>query len=133
MPSIDAIVGIPHRSATKLRRARVRTTEALLKRAASPNHRGELAEETGLASTDLKAWALRAELLDISGVGAEYAHVLAELGVRSLTDLGDADPGELWERIVSANAKKRYVKRLPTDEMVEEWVRAAAEMDSSVS
>lgn len=133
MPSIDAIVGIPHRAATKLRRARVRTTEALLKRAADPNHRGELAAATGLASEDLVAWCHRAELLSLTGVGAEYAHVLSELGVKTLADLAGRSGDGLWEEIVASNEKRRYVKRLPTDEMVAAWVQEAKRTKSAVA
>ncbi len=132
MPSIDAIVGIPHRSATKLRRARVRTTEALLKRAAHPDGRDALAATTGIASDDLVAWCHRAELLSLTGVGAEYAHVLAELGVGTLADLARRDGDGLWEEIVTTNETKRYVKRLPTDEMVAAWVGEAKAATSVV-
>jgi hypothetical protein len=132
VPSIDAIVGIPHRSATKLRRARVRTTEALLKRAARPDERGQLSAATGIADDDLVAWCHRAELLSLTGVGAEYAHVLAELGVGTLAALAGRDGDGLWEEIVATNEKKRYVKRLPTDEMVAVWVAEAQRTPSVV-
>ena len=125
MPSIDAIVGIPHRSATKLRRARVRTTDALLRRAASAEGRAALAEETGIADSDLLAWCRRAEMLTVNGVGSEYAHLLSEVGVKDLDTLAEQKPGDLLVSLGLENDRKRYVRRLPTRPMVDEWVVGA--------
>ena len=125
MPSIDAIVGIPHRSATTLRRARVRTTDALLKRAASADGRAELAEQTGIPDEDLLAWCRRAEMLTVNGVGSEYAHLLSTIGVQDLDTLAAQKPGDLLVSLGVENDRKRYVRRLPTRLMVDEWVAGA--------
>ncbi|MEX1280238.1 MAG: DUF4332 domain-containing protein [Acidimicrobiia bacterium] len=125
MPSIDAIVGIPHRSATKLRRAGVRTTDALLRRAAGADGRRDLAESTGIDDGQLLEWCHRAELLGIRGVGGEYAHLLTVVGVPTLDDLAACDPEDLLGRLTGENDRRRLVRRLPTDEMVASWVLTA--------
>lgn len=125
MPSIDAIVGIPHSAATKLRRARVRTTDALLKRAAAADDRAVLAGETGVDAADLLVWCRRAEMLTVKGVGAEYAHLLSEIGVKDVDALASQQPADLLVSLGVENDRKRYVRRLPTRPMVDEWVSGA--------
>ncbi len=72
MASIDAIEGIGHKYATKLRKARVRTTEALLKHGAIKRGRKQLAEATGIPERQILEWVNRADLMRIKGVGEEY-------------------------------------------------------------
>lgn len=111
----------------------MRTTEALLKRASEPEGRAELAKATGLSPDAILAWCHRAEILAVGGIGAEYAHVLSELGVVTIADLARRNGDGLWEEIVSTNDKKRYVKRLPTEEMVGAWVKDAKRVKSVVA
>lgn len=132
MPSIDVIVGLPHRSATKLRRVRVRTTEGLLQRAATPEGRAELAEATGIAEEQLLAWCRLAELITVRGIGGEYAHLLTSVGVGTLDELAGSDPAELVGRLASRNGSARVVQRLPTPAMVAGWVASAADLESVI-
>ena len=133
MPSIDVIVGLPHRSATRLRRERVRTTEGLLRRAATAEGRAELSEATGIPVDDLLTWCRVAELISIRGVGGEYARLLTDAGVETLADLARTEPTELIVALSHRNGSQRVVQRLPTAPMVAEWVAAAAERSSAIT
>lgn len=125
MPSIDAIEGMHHRDATALRKARVRTTEALLKRAADPAGRRELAAVTGLPEADLLAWAHRSDLLRIKGIGPEYALMLTKVGVETLKELRRRNPSNLARLLADVGARMPAVRRVPTEEVVSSWVLAA--------
>ena len=125
MPSIDAITDMGHRNAATLRKARVRTTEALLKRASSPAARKELAEQTGLDQDDLLAWANRADLLRVKGVGPEYAFMLSRAGVDTLKELRRRNSANLTRSIADLNGKGGNIRRLPTPEMVAAWIATA--------
>lgn len=132
MPSIDAIEGMAHRDATTLRKARVRTTEALLKRAATPADRQALAEVTGLAEVDLLAWAHRSDLLRIKGIGPEYALMLTKAGVETLKELRRRNPTNLTRLLGDVGAKMPSVRRVPTGEVVASWILSAQTLDSVV-
>ena len=125
MPSIDAITDMGHRNAATLRKARVRTTEALLKRASSPADRKVLADQTGLDQDDLLAWANRADLLRVKGVGPEYAFILSKAGVDTLKELRRRNPANLIRSITDLNGKIGNIRRLPTPEMVAAWIATA--------
>ncbi len=133
MPSIDAIEGIRHHDATKLRKARVRTTEALLKAAASRKGRAALAGTTGLGPEKILAWVNRADLFRVKGVGEEYSDLLESVGVDTVKELRRRNPANLLAAMVEVNAAKRLVRRLPTESMVTRWIEHAKTLDPLVT
>ena len=133
MASIDAIEGIGHKSATKLRKARVRTTEALLKNGANKRGRKQLAEKTGLSEKQILEWVNRADLMRIKGVGEEYSDLLEASGVDTVKELRRRNAANLLTAMIEINKKKNLVRRLPTETMVQRWVDHAKELDPLVS
>lgn len=133
MASIDAIEGVGHKQATKLRKAGVRTTEALLKVASARKGRKGLADATALSEHQLLEWVNRADLMRVKGVGEEYSDLLEAAGVDTVKELRRRNPGNLLGAMVDVNAKKRLVRRLPTESMVERWVEDAKTLDPVVT
>ena len=133
MASIDAIEGIGHKFATKLRKARVRTTEALLKQGATRRGRKQLAEKTGLAERQILEWVNRADLMRIKGVGEEYSDLLEASGVDTIKELRRRNAANLLTAMIEINKKKNLVRRLPTEAMVQRWVDSAKELEPLVT
>ena len=133
MASIDAIEGIGHKSATKLRKARVRTTEALLKQGANKRGRKQLADKTGLSEKQILEWVNRADLMRIKGVGEEYSDLLEASGVDTVKELRRRNAANLLTAMVETNRKKNLVRRLPTETMVQRWVDHAKELEPLVT
>ena len=133
MASIDAIEGIGHKYATKLRKARVRTTEALLKHGATKRGRKQLAEKTGLPERQLLEWVNRADLMRIKGVGEEYSDLLEASGVDTVKELKRRNAANLLTAMIAINASKNLVRRLPTEAMVQRWVDHAKDLDPIVA
>ena len=132
MASIDTIEGIGPKYATKLRKARVRTTEALLKRGATRKGRKDLATDAGFSEHQILEWVNRADLMRVKGVGEEYSDLLEASGVDTVKELRNRKPENLLKKMVEVNAKKRLVRRLPTQSMVERWVAHAAKLPPMV-
>lgn len=132
MPSIGELDCINPKFATKLRKAGVRTTEALLRRAATRKGRARLASETGIESSRILEWVHKADMMRVKGIGAEYADLLHAAGVGTLRELGRRNPEGLMARLAQVNAEKRMVVRLPTKGMVARWVEEAAGLDPVV-
>lgn len=128
MASIDTIEGIGHRQATKLRKARVRTTEALLKIGATRRGRRELAEKIGVGEKLMLEWVNRADLMRVKGVGEEYSDLLEAAGVDTVKELRRRNAANLLNAMIEVNNKKRLVRRLPTEAMVGRWVDSAKEL-----
>ncbi|MDH3249397.1 MAG: DUF4332 domain-containing protein, partial [Acidimicrobiia bacterium] len=110
MPSIDAIEGIGTRSATKLRKAGIRTTEALLKRANSKKGRRALSQVTGLSEKQLLEWVNCADLMRCKGIGSEYSDLLEAAGVDTVKELRRRNPASLTATMSELNDKKRLVR-----------------------
>lgn len=133
MASIDAIEGIGHKFATKLRKARVRTTEALLKHGATKRGRKQLADKTGLSEKQILEWVNRADLMRIKGVGEEYSDLLEASGVDTVKELRRRNAANLLTAMIEINKKKNLVRRLPTEAMVQRWVDHAKQLEPLVS
>ena len=133
MASIAAIRSISHRDATKLRKARVRTTDALLAQAATRRGRSEVSDRTGISTADLLRWAQQADLMRIKGVGSEYADLLAAAGVDTIKALRRRNAANLMVAMTQVNTKRRLVQRLPTVEMVQGWIDEANTIEPIVS
>ena len=133
MASISAIRAIGHREATKLRKGRVRTTEALLQQAATRRGRAEVSERTGIPTAELLRWAHQADLMRINGIGSEYADLLAASGVDTIKALRRRNAANLLALMTQVNAKRRLVQRLPTVEMVQGWIDDANEIEPIVT
>lgn len=132
MASIDTIEGLGHRQATRLRKARIRTTEALLKAASTRSGRKQVADTTGLPERKVLEWVNRADLMRVKGVGEEYSDLLEAAGVDTIKELRRRNPRNLLGTMIEVNNKKRLVRRLPTEVMVTRWVDNAKTLEPIV-
>ena len=132
MASIDSIECIEIKEATRLRKNGVRTTEALLKKAGTRRGRKDLASATGLADREVLDWVNRADLMRVKGIGAEYSDLLEAAGVDTVKELKTRSPAALTKRMGTINSKKKLVRRLPTETMVERWVNEAKKLKPAV-
>jgi hypothetical protein len=133
MASIGTIEGLGVRNATKLRKARIRTTEALLKQGATRAGRRELARKIGVEEKLLLRWVNRADLMRVRGVGEEYSDLLEAAGVDTVKELRRRNPGSLLAKMIETNGITSRVRRLPTASMVERWVAHARELPDAIS
>ncbi len=132
MASIDAIEGIGHKYATALRKSGVRTTERLLREGANKKGRKSLAERTRISEKLILEWVNRADLMRVKGVGEEYSDLLESAGVDTVKELRRRNARNLLATMVEVNAKKKLVRRLPTESMVARWVTHANKLDPIV-
>ena len=133
MKSIDSINGMTHTEATKLRRARVRTTVTFLQIASTRSGRALLTKETGITSPKLLHWAKRAELMKIKNLGRDYADLLEAVGVESVADLKRRNPESLHEMMHNANQAKKIVDRMPSLKRVTNWIDDSKDIVITVS
>jgi predicted RecB family nuclease len=129
MARIDELNGVDPRQATRLRKSGVRTTEALLRRAATKPGRESLAKTAGLESSLLWTLVNRADLMRVKGIGSEYAELLEACGVDTIRELRRRNPKTLISRMFELNDQHRRVRRLPTESMVVSWIEGARAME----
>ena len=109
------------------------TTEQLLERGTTRGARKKLAEETGLSEREIQSWVHRADLLRIKGMGEEYSHLLQAAGIDTMKELSGLLPSSLFSKLVMFNREENYVRRMPSETMVANWVSLAKELSGKVS
>ena len=122
-----------HIEATKLRRARVRTTVTFLQIASSRSGRALLTKETGISSPKLLHWAKRAELMKIKDLGRDYSDLLEAVGVESVSELKRRNAESLHESMTAMNNKQQIVDRMPSIKRVSKWIEESKDIKIKVS
>ncbi len=126
MPTpIRKIEGIGEVYAEKLAQVGIVTLEALLEKGATRKGREVLAKLTGIRPDLILDWVNRADLFRIRGIGEEYSDLLAAAGVKTVMELAQRNPDNLYETLVRVNQEKKLVRRLPSRDMVRRWVEQA--------
>ncbi len=126
MPTpIRKIEGIGEVYAEKLAQVGIVTLEALLEKGATRKGREVLAKLTGIRPDLILDWVNRADLFRIRGIGEEYSDLLAAAGVKTVMELAQRNPDNLYETLVRVNQEKKLVRRLPSRDMVQRWVEQA--------
>ena len=139
MASIEAIEGIGHSYAKKLRAAGVRSTDALLKKGADKKGRNALADATGFSAGTILEWVNRSDLMRVKGVGSEYSDLLEAAGVDTVKELRNRNAANLTAKMIEVNdaaikkTKKSIVRRVPAESMVERWVAHAKKLPPMVT
>lgn len=128
MTKIIDIEGIGETYTGQLEKAGVPTTEVLLEKCAAPKGRKELAEATGISGKLILKWANRADLARIKGIGSEYADLLEVAGVDTVPELAQRNAENLYNAMIKANEEKNLVRRLPSQDDVNRWVKEAKEL-----
>lgn len=133
MASLIMIEGIGEVYATKLKMLGISTTAALLERGRKPQGRKEIAKKSGITETLILEWVNLADLFRIKGVGEEYSDLLEEAGVDTVVELAQRNSTNLYEKVVEVNRQKKLVRKLPTQEQVDDWVKQAKKLPRVVS
>jgi predicted flap endonuclease-1-like 5' DNA nuclease len=126
--NIVEIEGIGKTYAKKLSAVGINTTDALLQSAAAKKDRKALSEKTGISETLILEWANLADLFRIKGIGEQYSDLLEEAGVDTVKELRNRNPEALHSKIKEINNKKNLVNRVPSLDMVTDWVKQAEKL-----
>ena len=125
MTNLADIEGIGATHADKLKAAGVGSVEALLKSAATPKQRADLAASSGISERLVLRWTNMADLFRIKGVGEQYSDLLEAAGVDTVPELAGRKPENLHAKLAEVNAEKKLVRRDPTLDEVTAWVEEA--------
>lgn len=127
------IEGIGPVYAEKLKKVGIRTTDALLKRGASPEGRKEIEAASGISHSLILEWVNLADLYRIKGIGCEYSDLLEEAGVDTVVELANRVAQNLREKLVEVNSTKKLVRKLPGMKQVHAWIQDAKRLPRVVT
>jgi predicted flap endonuclease-1-like 5' DNA nuclease len=113
---------------TRLKARGLKDSDQLLEAARTPGGRDELAKAVGATTAEILELANRADLARIQGIGQVFSDLLEQAGVDTVKELARRVPENLHARLVAVNAEKKLAGRIPTLDMVKDWVAQAKEL-----
>ena len=131
---IEEVEGIGEGAGGTLRGVGIATTDDLLMAAASAAGRSKVSSMTGISEHQLLKWVNRVDLMRIPGVGSEYSDLLEAAGVDSPAELAQRNAANLAQTFQELDAARpNWIRRLPSQETVEEWIAAAKSLEGAVA
>ena len=112
--------------------AGIKDTDTLLTRAKTRKDRDELAEQSGIDGKLILKWANMVDLFRVSGIGAEYSELLKASGVDTVKELQHRNAENLQTKLVEINDQKSLTRRVPTVEMVTDWIDQAKSLPATL-
>ena len=118
--------------AERLRAAGVESDKDLVERACDLDGRKQLAARSGIPEERLLAGINEIDLVNLPGVGREYARLLKAAGVSSCAELARRDPRHLSELISDLAAARATVRHAPSPTEVARWIDQAKELAARI-
>ena len=132
MKVID-IEGIGSVNAKKLEEIGISSVEALLDNGSTLKGRKEIASKTGIADAHVLKWVNQADLFRVKGIGAQYSDLLEASGVDTVVELAARKPEHLAKKMAEVNEAKKFVRQLPSEKQVAEWIEHAKSLPRAIS
>ena len=129
MPTLIAkLKGMSFELETKLKRLGIYNSDQLLEVARTPSDRITLADQVDLEPEVIQSLAYRADLARVSGIGGVFSDLLKHAGVVTVEDLACCVPDNLYAKLLEVNANRELSGRMPTLNMIQDWVAQAKEL-----
>lgn len=122
--NIIEIEGIGEKYAKDLKKAGITKIEQL--EDMDSDGLDEVAEKSGVSRKLIDKWAEHADLMEIWGVGPEYAEALNEIGIDSVKELKMRNPENTLEKIKELDKEKPdVIRKLPSLDQIADWIEQA--------
>ena len=128
-PIID-IGGIDGEAAKTLKSVGIRSTDRLLEAARTVKGRKDLAGKTTIDEKQWLCWANQADRMRVRGISKEYSELLHHAGVDTVKELKYRN---LAKAMAEANKKRKLVRFLPSEKVVERWIEHAKKLPIKIS
>lgn len=125
---IGKLKGISTELEARLKERGIYDSDQLLEAARTPSGRQTLAEYTGVESRVILELVSQADRARVQGIGRVFSDLLEQVGVDTAGELATRRPDNLHAKLLEINAEKKLTDRVPTLDMVKDWVAQAKEM-----
>jgi len=126
--SIHELKGIGETMVEALKAKGVKNSDQFLDISATVPQRKALANELAVETRAILELANRADLSRVKGVGGVYSDLLELAGVDTVKELATRRPDNLYKKITETNDAHGIVVKLPTEDMVGDWVSQAKDL-----
>lgn len=129
---IEEISVIDSESVLSLKETGIHSTADLLEKSRKSSNRTKLAKNIEVEKEQIDLWVNIADLMRIKGVSDEYYKLLADLGIKSISNLAKQDSEKLHEQLVKHIEKTKWEGEPPTEELVNKWIESAKETEEII-
>lgn len=129
---ITKLKGMNDTLASALTAQGISNSDQLLEAATTPKQRRELAGRVSVETRAILELANRADLSRIKGVAGAYSDLLEQAGVDTVKELATRRPDNLHKKIVETNEASKATNKVPTQDMVSDWVAQAKELPKTL-
>ncbi len=130
---ISKIDGLGPQAIAKLKEAGIRTTDGLLRKAATAKARKILSDVTKISEQQILDWANFAAMMGVKGISTGKAGLIRASGVNTVRELAMRNPGRLAKAMREANDRKKLVRVLPTEKSVARLIENAGKVPPKIS
>jgi len=130
---VTDIEGIDDEAVSVLKSVGIRSTGSLLEAASTVKGRKTLSIKTGFGEKQLLCWANVADRMRIRGISKEYACLLQAAGVDTVKELKFRNPCNLAKSMAEANRKRKMVRLLPSQKVIERWIEHAKSLPLKIT
>jgi predicted flap endonuclease-1-like 5' DNA nuclease len=130
---VKDLEGVTDEIVAKLSERGIRDNEQLVRAAATPAQRKELATFCECESADILHLANRADLARVRGISGVYSDLLEIAGVDTVKELAARRADHLFAKIAETNDRDRLTTKPPTQSMVQNWVNQAKSLPTVLS
>jgi predicted flap endonuclease-1-like 5' DNA nuclease len=109
----------------KLKRQGLHNSDQFLEAACLPAGRRSLAATIGVDASVILDLANRADLTRVNGIGGVFSDLLEHAGIDTVKELATRNPENLYAKLVEINQQAELAGRLPTQQVVADWVEQA--------
>jgi Domain of unknown function (DUF4332) len=118
---------------SKLSKAVITATSALLEHCGGANGRRPVAAACGLDGKQLLKWPNMTDLMRIRAIGKQFSELLEAPGVNPLKELRTLPADHLASKMKQANAKRKLTRAVPAEGQVAGWIKQAKSMDGMIA
>ncbi len=122
---IQYVEGIGQVYAEKLRAIGVTTPLLLLRKGATVEGRQRIAQEAGISEKLILKWVQTIDLYRIKGIDNLYAALLESIGVKSVADLAENQPQDLYHRLSATAVEKNIPAQMLKLGIINNWISQA--------
>ena len=133
MANVKDIEGIGPVLGGKLEQAGIVTVESLLESGTTRTGRANIAKETGIPESQVLTFVNMADLMRVKGVGAEFAELLQAAGVDTIKELRTRNAENLQAKLVEVQEEKGLTRRVPSLDMIKDFIAQAGSTDPSIT
>lgn len=124
--------GIDAEYAVQLRSAGIAAPLLLLRKGATVEGRGMIAQNAGISEELVLHWTHYVDLQRVQGIDHTFAALLQAVGIETIEILAQSDPDPLYERLRAGAELAGHPRQIPSTRLIRSWIDQARQLPKTI-